>query len=130
MDSVFAKVSRLQGIEQYQEPVDLEILKPGGYAAASMSGKLWAPNVKLPALMSQVLDDAEIDNSSDSPSLMRWAAATTNFTGLRAKNMLRRRLQLVGQIPREGAVVFDKSMSWPLCSTARAASLMDATGSL
>ena len=40
MASVFAKLSEAQDIQQYQELIDLEILKLGGWAAADMSGKL------------------------------------------------------------------------------------------
>lgn len=68
MASVFGKLSGKQGIGQYQELVDLEIMKLGGFPAADMSGKLWAPNVKLPLLMWQVLDDAVINNPTDAQS--------------------------------------------------------------
>lgn len=66
MTSVFEKLSGYQGISQYQELIDLELLKLGGFAAADMSGALWAPNVKdIPILMWQVLEDAVINNPSD-----------------------------------------------------------------
>ena len=65
MASVFEKLSGGLGISQYQELIDLEILKLGGFAAADMSGRLWAPNVKLPVLMWQLRDDAVINNPSD-----------------------------------------------------------------
>jgi pimeloyl-ACP methyl ester carboxylesterase len=68
MVSVFGKLSGNQGIDQYQELIDLEIMKLGGFPAADMSGKLWAPNVKLPILMWQVLDDAIINNPTDAQS--------------------------------------------------------------
>jgi hypothetical protein len=68
MESVFGKLSGKQGIGQYQELIDLEIMKLGGFPAADMSGKLWAPNVKLPVLMWQVRDDAVIDNPTDAQS--------------------------------------------------------------
>lgn len=76
MSSVFGKLSGCQGIAQYQELIDLEILKLGGFAAADMSGKLWAPNVKLPVLMWQVRDDAVIDNPSDAQSTFDALAST------------------------------------------------------
>lgn len=68
MSSVFGKLSAAQGIGQYQELIDLELLKLGGFPAADMSGKLWAPNVKLPVLMWQVRDDAVVNNPSDAQS--------------------------------------------------------------
>jgi hypothetical protein len=65
MTSVFENLSEKQGIGQYQELIDLEIMKFGGFPAADMSGALWAPNVKLPLLMWQVRDDAVIKNPQD-----------------------------------------------------------------
>lgn len=65
MTSVFQKFTEMQGVSQYQELLDLELLKLGGFPAAAMSGKLWAPAVKLPVFMWQVLDDAVIENPSD-----------------------------------------------------------------
>lgn len=68
MSSVFRKLSEAQGISEYQELIDLEMLKLGGFTAADMSGKLWAPNVKLPIFMWQLRDDAVIDNPHDALS--------------------------------------------------------------
>lgn len=68
MTSVFTKLGKAQGIEQYQELIDLEILKLGGFPAADMSGRLWAPHVTLPVLMWQVRDDAVIENPQDAQS--------------------------------------------------------------
>ncbi len=65
MTSVFQKFTEMQGVSQYQDLLDLELLKLGGFPAAAMSGKLWAPAVKLPVFMWQVLDDAVIENPSD-----------------------------------------------------------------
>lgn len=76
MTSVFTKLSGYQGIAQYQELIDLELLKLGGFAAADMSGRLWAPNIKLPVLMWQVKDDAIINNPSDAQSTFDALAST------------------------------------------------------
>lgn len=65
MTAVFEKISEAQGIGQYQELIDLEVVKLGGFPAADMSGALWAPGVKLPVLMWQVRDDAIIKNPQD-----------------------------------------------------------------
>ena len=70
------KLSGYQGIEQYQELIDLEVLKLGGFAAADMSGKLWAPNVNLPILMWQLRDDAVINNPTDAQSTFDALAST------------------------------------------------------
>lgn len=68
MTSVFQRFTEMQGVSQYQELLDLELLKLGGFPAASMSGRLWAAAVKLPVFMWQVLDDAVIENPGDAQS--------------------------------------------------------------
>ena len=68
MSSVFGKLSTAQGIAHYQELFDLDLLLLGGFAAADMSGRLWAPHVKLPVLMWQLRDDAVVDNPADALS--------------------------------------------------------------
>jgi len=55
----------LQGVSQYQELIDLELLKLGGFPAADMGGYLWAAGVTIPVLMWQVLKDAWIKNPED-----------------------------------------------------------------
>lgn len=65
MSSVFEKLSGKAGIGQYQELIDWQLVKLGGFPAADMSGALWAPNVKLPILMWQLRDDAVIQNPQD-----------------------------------------------------------------
>lgn len=76
MTSVLGKLAHQQGIGEYQELIDLELLKLGGFVAADMSGKLWAPNVRLPVFMWQVLDDAIIDNPADAQSTFDALAST------------------------------------------------------
>jgi pimeloyl-ACP methyl ester carboxylesterase len=65
MPAIFEAFSELQGISQYQELIDLELLKLGGFPAADMAGAIWAPNVKMPVFMWQVLDDAWTKNPED-----------------------------------------------------------------
>ena len=65
MPAIFQAFSELQGIGQYQELIDLEVLKLGGFPAADMAGSLWAPGVTMPVLMWQVLDDAWTKNPED-----------------------------------------------------------------
>jgi len=76
MASVFAKLGGLQGVARYQELIDLEIIKLGGFPAADISGRLRAPNVKLPVFMWQVKDDVIIDNPSDAQSTFDALAST------------------------------------------------------
>lgn len=65
MTAIFQAFSELQGISQYQELIDLELLKLGGFPAADMGGDIWAANVTIPVLMWQVLDDAWSKNPED-----------------------------------------------------------------
>ncbi|MCD0459542.1 alpha/beta hydrolase family protein [Roseiconus lacunae] len=65
MPAVYEAFSELQGISQYQELIDLELIKLGGFPAADMAGELWAANVKMPVLMWQVRDDSWTKNPED-----------------------------------------------------------------
>ena len=65
MAAIFAAFSELQGIGQYQELIDLELLKMGAFIAAEMTPQLFAPSVRMPVLMIQVLQDAWTRNPED-----------------------------------------------------------------
>lgn len=65
MGAIFDAFSELQGVRQYQELIDLELIKMGAFTAAEMTPHLWAPSVTLPVLMVQVLDDAWTRNPED-----------------------------------------------------------------
>jgi pimeloyl-ACP methyl ester carboxylesterase len=58
MAAIFSAFSELQGIGQYQELIDFELLKMGAFTAAEMTPQLFASGVKMPVLMIQVLEDA------------------------------------------------------------------------
>lgn len=61
MEAIFDAFSELQNISQYQELIDLELIKMGGFTAAEMTPKLWAH----PLLMIQVYDDIWTRNPKD-----------------------------------------------------------------
>ena len=65
MSAIYDAFSELQGVSQYQELIDLELLKMGGFVAAEMTPHLWAPSVTMPVLMVQVLEDAWTRNPVD-----------------------------------------------------------------
>lgn len=65
MSAIFDAFSELQGVRQYQELIDLELLKMGAFTAAEMTPHLWAPSVKMPVLMVQVRDDSWTRNPED-----------------------------------------------------------------
>ena len=65
MAAIYDAFSELQGVQQYQELIDLELLKMGAFVAAEMTPHLWAPSVAMPVLMVQVLEDAWTRNPED-----------------------------------------------------------------
>jgi len=65
MPAIFQAFSELAGVSQYQELIDLELLKIGAFPAADMTAWPYAPAVKMPVLMWQVLDDAWTKNPGD-----------------------------------------------------------------
>lgn len=65
MSAVFQAFSELQGVSQYQELIDLELLKLGGFPAADMTPQLFAKDIKMPVLMWQVLEDVWTKNPDD-----------------------------------------------------------------
>jgi len=65
MAAIYDAFSELQGVQQYQELIDLELLKMGGWVAAEMTPHLWAEAVTMPVLMVQVLEDEWTRNPED-----------------------------------------------------------------
>lgn len=81
MAAIYEAFSSLQGVSQYQELIDLELLKMGAFTAAEMTPHLWAASVKMPVLMVQVLEDAWTRNPED-------AQKTFDLLGSTAKELL------------------------------------------
>lgn len=65
MSAIFQAFSELQGVAQYQELIDLELLKMGAFPAADMTPQLFAANIPMPVLMWQVLEDSWTKNPDD-----------------------------------------------------------------
>lgn len=65
MGAIFDAFSELQGVRQYQELIDLELMKMGAFTAAEMTPHLTAHAVKMPTMIVQVLDDAWTRNPED-----------------------------------------------------------------
>ena len=65
MGAIYDAFSELQGVRQYQELIDLELLKMGAFVAAEMTPHLWAASVKMPVFMIQVLKDSWTRNPED-----------------------------------------------------------------
>lgn len=76
-----AKGGELQGVSQYQELIDLELLKMGAFVAAEMTPHHSAPAVKMPVLMIQVLKDSWTRNPED-------AQKTFDLLGSEEKELL------------------------------------------
>ncbi len=81
MSAIYDAFSELQGVQQYQELIDLELLKMGGFVAGEMTPHHWAPSVKMPVLMVQVHDDAWTRNPDD-------AQKTFDLLGSNEKELL------------------------------------------
>lgn len=81
MSAIFDAFSELQGVQQYQELIDLELMKMGAFTAAEMTPHKWASAVTMPVLMVQVLDDAWTRNPED-------AQTTFDLLGSKEKEML------------------------------------------
>ena len=65
MAAIYDAFSELQGVSQYQELIDLELLRMGGFTMAEMTPHLTAPFVTMPTLIVQVLDDSWTRNPED-----------------------------------------------------------------
>lgn len=65
MSAIFDAFSELYGVQQYQELIDLELLKMGAFVADEMTPHLFAASVKMPTLMVQVKDDEWTRNPED-----------------------------------------------------------------
>ena len=53
VSAIFQAFSELQGVSQYQELVDLELLKMGAFPAADMTPQLFASAISMPNLMEE-----------------------------------------------------------------------------
>lgn len=58
MEAIFSAFSELQGISQYQELIDLELLKMGAWLTDEMNPQYFASAITMPVFMHQVCDDA------------------------------------------------------------------------
>jgi hypothetical protein len=100
MAAIYSAMSELQGISQYQELIDLELLKMGGWLAAEMTPHLSVPGVKMPVLMIQVLEDEWTRNPEDAEDL-RPACQQGEGTALDQEHQetVQGRLQLLRKAP-------------------------------
>ena len=76
MSAIFDAFSELQGVQQYQELIDLELMKLGGFVAAEMTPHLWAASVTMPVLMVQVHDDEWTRNPVDAQTTFDLLGST------------------------------------------------------
>lgn len=81
MGAIFDAFSDLQGIREYQPLIDLELMKMGAFVAAEMTPHRYAPSVKMPVLIVQVLRDSWTRNPED-------AQATFDLLGSKEKELL------------------------------------------
>lgn len=112
MAAIFDAFSDLQGVRQYQELIDFELLKMGAFVAAEMTPHLWAPSVKMPVYMVQVLRDSWTRNPED-------AQKTFDLLGSKEKKLFwiegttrrfRDGYNYFGRHPEKIIAFFDKHM--------------------
>lgn len=104
--------SELQGVAQYQELIDLELLKMGAFPAADMTPQLFASKVTMPNLTIQVRNDAWTKNPQD-------AQKTFDMLGTKDKEMIwventthrfRDGYNYFGRYPEKVLAFFDRYM--------------------
>ena len=76
MAAIYDAFSELQGVRQYQELIDLELMKMGAFVAAEMTPHLCAASVKMPVLMVQVLEDEWTRNPEDAQTTFDLLGST------------------------------------------------------
>jgi pimeloyl-ACP methyl ester carboxylesterase len=112
MSAIFQAFSELQGVAQYQELIDLELLKMGAFPAADMTPQLFASKITMPNLTIQVRDDAWTKNPED-------AQKTFDMLGTKEKEMIwventthrfRDGYNFFGRYPEKVLAFFDKHM--------------------
>lgn len=112
MSAIYSAFSELYGVSQYQELIDLELLKMGAWVMGEMTPHLFAPDVKLPVLMVQVHDDEWTRNPED-------AQKTFDLLGSEEKELLwikdttkrfRDGYNYFGRYPEKIIPFFDKHM--------------------
>ncbi len=112
MSAIFQAFSELQGVAQYQELIDLELLKMGAFPAADMTPQLFASAITMPNLTIQVRDDAWTKNPED-------AQKTFDMLGTKDKEMIwventthrfRDGYNYFGRYPEKVLAFFDKHM--------------------
>lgn len=81
MSAIFDAFSEIYGVRQYQELIDLELLKMGAFVADEMTPQLFASKVTMPVLMVQVHDDEWTRNPVD-------AQKTFDLLGSEEKELL------------------------------------------
>ncbi len=81
MSAIYSAFSEIYGVSQYQELIDLELLKMGAFVADEMTPHKAAPDVKMPVLMVQVHDDEWTRNPED-------AQKTFDLLGSKEKELL------------------------------------------
>jgi len=81
MRAIYRAFSELQGVSQYLELLDFELLKAGAFLMDEMTPHLSAHGVKMPVLMVQVKDDAWTKNPED-------AQKTFDLLGSKDKELL------------------------------------------
>jgi pimeloyl-ACP methyl ester carboxylesterase len=112
MSAIYSAFSELQGVSQYQELIDLELLKMGAFTAAEMTPQLFAAGVRMPVLMIQVLEDEWTRNPEDAQKTFDLLASKEKelFWIKNTKKRFRDGYNYFGRQPDKVIAFFDKHM--------------------
>ena len=112
MAAIYSAMSEIQGVSQYQELIDLELLKMGAFLAHEMTPHKAAPRVKMPVLMVQVLKDAWTRNPEDAQKTfdLLGSKETELFWIEGTTKRLKDGYNYFGRHPEKVLAFFDKHM--------------------
>jgi len=111
MAATYDAFSELQGVRQYQELIDLELLKIGAFVVAEMTPHLWAASMRMPVLMIQVLEDEWTRNPEDAQKTFDLLASKErSCSGSRTPRNGSGTVTTFGRQPETVIPFFDKHM--------------------
>lgn len=112
MRAIYRAFSELQGVSQYLELLDFELLKAGAFLMDEMTPHKAAPGVKMPVLMVQVKDDEWTKNPEDAQQTFDLLGSTEKellwIEG--TKKRFRDGYNYFGRYPEKIIPFFDKYM--------------------
>ncbi|WP_052248387.1 alpha/beta hydrolase family protein [Chryseobacterium taiwanense] len=112
MGAIYQAFSELQGVSQYLELLDLELMKAGGFTRAEMDPKLFTAKIKMPLLMWQVKEDAWTKNPEDAQATFDTIPSTEKelYWIENTPHRFKDGYNYFGRTPEKVLAFFDKHM--------------------